>query len=160
MEKKDRKTAQLPVIDLTGNTKDKYLVKLGDYYELKEEDGQLYAVRREPPYPKTFEECSNILVNGDKRRQVLIAVAGVSYKADIVAMLQTLLACRDAYWKLADNWRPSTTEKVYSIRRREGVIRYDYHFGMTSVLEFPTEEMNKAFYSNFRDLIQSCKEVL
>ena len=78
---------------------------------------------------------------------------------------QLLLIFRDAYWKIAGEqmglgkpWDPCDTKDKYILRRAKEEILKGYN--ISSVLEFPTEEMRHAFYENFKDLIEKCKELL
>jgi hypothetical protein len=83
-----------------------------------------------------------------------------------------LKRCRNAYWKIAGKqmglgkpWEPDylnpTKEIRYfifctgiSIEKGQGL------FSSNKILIFPTEEMRDAFYDNFKDLINKCKELL
>ena len=84
--------------------------------------------------------------------------------------LYKLLICRDAYWKIAGEqmglekpWEPDwkdCDENKYCIYITEseiktGMFRYD-----NQILAFPTKELRDAFYENFKDLIEECKEFL
>ena len=79
-----------------------------------------------------------------------------------------LKRCRDAYWKIAGEemglgkpWSPSKNDDVYCIFRLKGeIVKDNFVFGDSLLLEFPTEEMRDAFYENFKDLIELCKELL
>ena len=110
-------------------------------------------------YPKTYAECKEII--GEN----------VYYRFSVFATLLNLIICRDAYWKIADEelglgkpWEsplPSLFETVYYIRRKNNkIIKGSYRGGKSEILEFPTEKMRDAFYDNFKDLIEQCKEFL
>ena len=80
--------------------------------------------------------------------------------------LQRLLIYRDAYWKLYGEemglgkpWKPDGNP-VYALTRNDGYIVDIETGGNDEVLEFPTEEMRDAFYENFKELIESVKELL
>ena len=80
-------------------------------------------------------------------------------------MLYKLLVCRDAYWKIAGEemglgktWEPRDANDRNIIRRVGDEMRKGYN--ISCVLEFPTVEMRDAFYENFKDLIEQCKELL
>ena len=118
-----------------------------------------------PQYPKTYEECCDLLVNYDKYSEILVAIAGVSYKANLIKSFTKLLICRDAYWEIAGKelglgkpWKPdwdnlSTNHEFIKINK--GCFTYS-----SRILVFPTEEMRDAFFDNFKDLIEQCKELL
>ena len=110
-------------------------------------------------YPKTYEECCKILDwnHRDYDR--------VGYKSNLLCKLQVLILCRDAYWKIAGEemglgkpWEPdwdnlSTPHEFIKIHK-------GYFIYSSRVLVFPTPEMRDAFYVNFKDLIEQCKELL
>ena len=113
---------------------------------------------RQPQYPKTYEECAEILLERASVRN------DIGYKGDLLVNLQRLLICRDAYWFIYNNWKPThksgCDNTIYTIHRfNEEVIK-----GATShrhaLLEFPTEEMRDEFYENFKTLIFACKELI
>lgn len=138
--------------------------KLPNGFELQE-DGYFSWVNKKPEYPKTFEECLNMLYC----KSILRTIIG--HKAELLLNLEKLLICRDAYWKIAGEemglgkpWEsplPSLFETVYCIRRKNNeIIKGAYRGGKSEILEFPTKEMRDVFYENFKDLIESCKELL
>jgi hypothetical protein len=83
--------------------------------------------------------------------------------------LLKLKICRDAYWKIAGKemglgkfWKPDWTsgKPVYCISVSVNAIGTGKWYTDNKILAFPTEEMRDAFYDNFKDLIESCKELL
>ena len=116
-------------------------------------------VEKKPKYPATFEECLNMLYCKSILRHI------IGHKAELLLNLEKLLICRDAYWKIAGEemgldkpWKPdwdnlSTNHEFIKINK--GCFTYS-----SRVLVFPTTEMRDAFYKNFKDLIESCKELL
>ena len=149
----------LVAIDLTREFKkaNEIEVILGDY-EFVLKDGKTYFVKK-IQYPKTYVECAKIL-------ESFITTYVDGYKSELLEIFQKLLICRDAYWKIAGkemglgkHWEP-TTETVYCISRNDNVIKCSYRGGKSNILEFPTPEMRDAFYENFKDLIEQCKELL
>lgn len=77
-----------------------------------------------------------------------------------------LLICRDAYWKLADDWKPGwngyygDSGLKYCISQDGFALRLDDTISRGCVLMFPTKEMRDTFYENFKNLINECKELL
>lgn len=145
---------------------DKVRIRLGGDFEIKVEDKLTYIVRKKPQYPKTYEECCKILGIDTQFCMKYLPHGTLSYKDILIYNLQELLICRDAYWKIAGEqmklgkpWEP-TMETVYCISRSDNVIKCSYRGGKSNVLEFPTEETRDAFYENFKDLIENCKELL
>lgn len=118
-------------------------------------------------YPNTFVQCKETLS--------FKATAGyartLSFKyALLLGSLDRLLICRDAYWKIAGEqmgldkpWEPDWEhgkDKFYCISTTEGEIVLGEWYIDNKILAFPTEKMRDAFYGNFKDLIERCKELL
>lgn len=122
---------------------------------------QVVFTKIQPQYPKTYWDCAKFINRfaGDK-------VNGYNY--DLIRNLQRLLICRDAYWKIAGEqmglgnpWKPSKNDNVYCIFRLKGeIVKDNFVFGDSLILEFSTKEMRDIFYENFKDLIEECKELL
>ena len=123
-------------------------------------------VNKEPKYPKTYEKCCEII--GISRHDVEIDLPQ-TYQQKMFNLFK-LCICRDAYWKIAGEkmgldkpWEPDwkNTKKVkYGIALYNNTITKMYLRNENVVLAFPTEEMRDAFYENFKDLIEKCKELL
>ena len=151
-----------------------------DGYEFKDENGnvinaqKIVLEKKKPKYPKTYEECCAIMGFGFKwvnpfsiNRDTHPYIKNLD---NLMEVLCKLLICRDAYWKIAGEemglgkpWEPDYKKERYVIHRYIDEIVKGYrqaglmeHF----ILEFPTEEMRDAFYENFKDLIEECKELL
>ena len=131
---------------------------------------------KKPTYPKTYEECCNVLMGKTDFQDFSLVLTKLSTNINeensispeppyitSINNLYKLLICRDAYWKIAGkelgldkSWKPdwdnlSTTHE--SIKINKGCFTYS-----SRVLVFPTPEMRNAFYENFKELIQECKE--
>ena len=134
---------------------DKIELQLGDY-EIEVRDGKTYAVKKKPVYPKTYEECKEMLPENEY------------YGFSIFMTLQNLIICRNAYWKIAGeqmglsgSWKPNwsdTNEEVYGIQLSTDDTNMIYH--ESASFTFPTEEILNEFCKNFKDLIEQCKELL
>ena len=64
---------------------------------------------------------------------------------------------------LGKPWEPdwSDYENIkYIIGGYDGEIGKDQNHHIHKILAFPTEEMRDAFYENFKELIEICKELL
>jgi hypothetical protein len=157
----------VPKIDFNEYCKDKYIFDLGNY-EIKEENGKTYAVRKQFEYPKTYEECCDVLKIPNDERYVDIDVP-LDYNKLLSAFTE-LLICRNAYWKIAGeqmglgkplepDWEDET-EIHYTISYNGINIKCYNNTDVYSKLAFPTEGMRDAFYENFMDLIDICKELL
>lgn len=151
-------------------------------YEIKQDGEKFYLVKKKKEYPKTYEECCRI-VNANPYIRLMYDLSDgqkYSYDADNLRLYESirkLLICRDAYWKIAGEkmglgkpWKPdwkNSEEKRYCIVNIEGDINLPekiltkWILKVTNkILVFPTEEMRDTFYENFKELIESCKELL
>ena len=134
-------------------------------YEVK--DGKLIIEKKKPKYPKTYEECCRI-VNANPYIRLIYDLSNgqrYSYDADNLQLyekIRRLLICRDAYWKIADDWSPNWNEETdkFTISNKCNDIYLNNTAWYSEVLAFPTAKMRDAFYGNFKDLIESCKELL
>ena len=145
-------------------------------YKFANVDNQQVILEKiKPQYPKTYEECCNILGVNSKRILALNwrseTVSQYELKAEcLFTNLYKLKICRDAYWKIAGEqmglgkpWEPDwdSLDKKYNIYNYRGVIKYDSFTVIDRcLLVFPTEEMPDVFYENFKCLIEECKEFL
>lgn len=136
-------------------------------------------VNKKPKYPTTYDECCKVL--GCKANHFFtdfsyngldVEISGYEDKIDdLLQNFRKLRYCRDAYWKIAGKemgldkpWEPSwqkTEERKFCIiRRNDNVVTKWETKTIVRFLAFPSEEMRDAFYENFKDLIESCKELL
>ena len=137
-------------------------------------------VEKKPKYPKTYKECCDVLLippyynlryhtyepNYDEyaTSKTLLSLE------DKLNTLGKLFICRNAYWKIAGeqmglgkSWEPDWKhgkDKFYCICTTEGEIVLGEWYIDNKILTFPTIEMRDAFYENFKDLIEECKELL
>ena len=153
----------LEQIDLTRELRiaDEVEVILGDY-EFVLKDGKTYFVKKNK-YPKTYEECCNILGVEDRENGYC------GYEYELLGEFQQLLICRDAYWKIAGEqmglgnpWKPdwNNVSDKHCIYFVSGEIWLTECQTRQCTLAFPTAEMRDAFYENFKELIDKCKELL
>jgi hypothetical protein len=141
---------------------DEVELNLGDY-EIVVRNGRTFAVKKKPVYPKTIEECVKLL-GVDFRLDM------DSYKRKLMANFYRLILCRDAYWKIAGEqmgldkpWEPDWTnldQLKYCIWVDVGEFFTMVNVRGQHILAFPTEEMRDTFFEDFKDLIESCKELL
>ena len=131
--------------------------KIPDGYEITEVSKNTVFIKPiKPKYPTTYAECKEMLPEN------------VYYGFSIFMTLQKLIICRDVYWKIAGEemalgkpWEPAIQDTIWGITRsKDEVEKYSCRYGKTRLLEFPTEKMRDAFYENFKDLIEQCKELL
>ena len=141
--------------------KDEVEIVLNDY-EIVTRDGKTFAVKKKPKYPTTYEKCCKILQVTHTEWQ--------GYLGEILVSFQKLLICRDAYWEIAGeqmglgkSWEPDWSDnyqKKWIINFYQDEINLTNGTNVHFVLVFPTKEMRDAFYENFKDLIEQCKELL
>lgn len=148
---------------------DEVELDLANKYEIVVRDGKTFIVRKKTQYPKTYEECCVLL--GCKADDFFtdfsynccdVEISDYEDKIDdLLKSFRKLIYCRDAYWKIAGNWKPNLGEDfIYSIGTCYGSIEKRMVTGDSGILLFPTEEMRDAFFENFKDLIEECKELL
>jgi hypothetical protein len=168
MEEKDKaKAPNLRGEDYSGK---RFGYKIPDGYEFDTiSNGKIILKPIKPKYPTTYEECEKIL---GLEGSIIEGCLGYEYKR--LNTFQKLLMCRDAYWKIAGEemcldrpWKADFTQgsgiKYIILFANGGVIwnRQECETVTGSrVLAFPTAEMRDAFYENFKDLIEQCKELL
>ena len=137
-------------------------------YEFKDENGNVIEAKKivlekkKPKYPKSFKECLKVMNDGTT---MACLDKCYGYKGSLITKFQQLIFYRDAYWKIAGDWRPDWA--MYSgpkhcIIYSDNEIKWQGKHFVTEakVLAFPTGEMRDAFYENFKDLIEECKELL
>ena len=160
---KSKKVAWFTFLD--NDFADKVELNLNDR-ELIQENGKWFVVKKKPTYPNNFDDCFNTVadeLNDNKDIEYF------EYKYDLLDKFKQLLICRDAYWKIAGEeleldkpWEPDWNghEFKYGLKFMGHRIEKTSEMTVSHVLCFPTEEMRDAFYENFKDLIEQCKELL
>lgn len=159
-------TMEETIIDTIKESKDRYRLSINYQYEIEVDEGEYYVVRRKPQYPKTYEECCNVLgVNPSFDIRMLKDEESALYFKFI-----DLVRCRNAYWKIAGEqmglgkpWEPDwniDSKSKYVILCRNNNITKDTLICLNCIFAFPTEEMRDTFYENFKEPIELCKELL
>lgn len=173
------KEETITIDDFKANTKEWLLDKL---QSMSKENtlqtiSNLYDELHKPKYPKTYEECCEMLNTYHNRNSVCNGLTHkvTNYDLKLFSLLETfrqLIVCRDAYWKIAGDelglgkpWNPDyanldTEQWYYTIITQYGDIIRTTEYTNDVILTFPTMEMRNAFYDNFKDLIEKCKELL
>ena len=140
--------------------------KIPDGYEFDTiNNGKIILKPIKPKYPKTYVECCEVIANSKP-------YAMNEHYTDVnklLQTLQTLFICRNAYWKIAGEkmglgkpWKPDWDDETskFTISNKCNKIFLNNTAWYAEVLAFPTAEMRDAFYENFKDLIEQCKELL
>jgi hypothetical protein len=154
------------IIDTIKESKDRYRIHVNYQFEIEVDEGEYYVVRRKPQYPKTYEECCDILQLEHTFELKDLTI----YEEKLTDSFIRLKRCRDAYWKISGEqmglgkpWEPDWTnynEYKFVIGVNENEIIKCYDTIAQFILAFPTEEMRNAFFENFKELIELCKELL
>lgn len=144
-------------------------LQLGDY-EIEIRDGKTYAVLKKSKYPTTYAESCDVLKIPNDERYIDIDIP-LNYNK-LLSTLTELIICRDAYWKIAGEQmglgKPWDSTYGcgewgywigYSINENR-IYCQDSRLLLNCLLVFPSKEMRDAFYENFKDLIEECKELL
>ena len=149
------------------------MIAVRDGFEIIEEEGKFFLKKKKPKYPATYEECWKVRfeVDGETSLEEFHKVSG--YYSEPLGALQKLLCCRDAYWKiygeqmgLDKSWKPEFGKcvlfdiKFYLYQDDFVLHKGEYNCSDNCILVFPTAEMRDAFYKNFKNLINQCKELL
>ena len=152
---------------------------LPEGYVFKDENGniinakKIVVEKKKKEYPKTYEECCKILgVSPNNFLTITDCYDGevetTDYEIGLLSKfvsLWYLRICRDAYWKIADDWKEKrkdelTRHVIYSTLSGEIIKCTTINSTANYLLDFPTAEMRDAFYENFKVLIERCKELL
>ena len=159
---------------------------LPEGYIIKDENGNVIntnkiVFEKKKEYPKTYEECCKVFglnhylgISWNSYDVYSGAIDSLSEQIEDIAkkleVLSKLLLCRAAYWKIAGeemglgkpwepDWKNDEQFKYVIICRRNCVIK-DTFTAKDVILTFPTKEMRDAFYENFKELIETVKELL
>ena len=140
-------------------------------YQFVDENGnvinatKIILEKQKNKYPKTYEECCNVL----GYNQVMPKDHILGYMGSLLSNFQQLLICRDAYWKIAGEemglgkpWKYDCNSEYFTpaiIYKSDFIQKVEIHH-RNAILTFPTEEMRDAFYESFKELIESCKKLL
>lgn len=167
---KEQETMEQPKEMLIGIIKDKngdWELSTHKNYEIKEVDGKYKLIKKKPKYPSSYEECCAVLSYNERLKVY------PPFKNDIdeysiklfeqLDNLRKLKICRDAYLKIAGDWKSdwlNVEQDKYVLFTYNNAICSKRHVLGHNILAFPTEEMRDAFYENFKDLIEQCKEFL
>jgi hypothetical protein len=130
-----------------------------------DDDNKIVLTKKQPQYPKTYEECCDIL-----QLEHTFELKDLTIDEEkLTDSFIRLKRCRDAYWKIAGEelgldkpWGPDWNKSSFKdviICRKKNIIKYAYA-SINAILAFPTAEMRNAFYENFKGLIEDCKELL
>lgn len=160
-----KETMKENIIDTIKENEDRYRIHVNYQFDIEVDEGEYYVVRRKPQYPKSYEECCDIL-----QLEHIFELKDLTIDEEkLTNSFIRLKRCRDAYWKIAGErmglgkpWSPKweIDNVKYSIIVVENEIRIGDNEEIHRFLVFPTEEMRDDFLKNFKKLIEKCKELL
>lgn len=150
---------------------------LGDNFEIKVRDGKTFIVKKHSEYPKTYDGCCKVLDIQSDWHLTFNSSAScdlcINKEFEYVCKLEAfrkLLICRNAYWKIAGEWmglgkpwKPdwtNTNSNKYCIYYVGDEIKKQPMLEVHHFLAFPNAEMRDAFFENFKETIELCKELL
>lgn len=156
--------AKAPVLQGEDYSEGRCGYKIPEGFEFdKVEDGEVILKPKKKELPKTYRECCKILDLPIK--EVTLGYA-TKEERTLFGNFIKLMRCRNAYWKLADDWKPvwngynGDCGLKYCIFQGGSTLRLGGTISRGCVLMFPTKEIRDTFFENFKDLIYECKELL
>jgi hypothetical protein len=156
-------------------------------YEFQDKEGNVIntdtikLVKKQPQYPKTYEECCDVLGIDHENYPTIRnsnqdddEVETTQYEQELlddITYLWELKIYRDAYWKIAGEqmglgkpWEPPygcEPVEIFCVHTYQNrITRVSDNSSYHHILAFPTEEMRDAFYENFKGFIENCKMFL
>lgn len=153
-------------ISLINSTKSYIEIELGKDYKVEERNGKVFIVRK-TYFPKTYDECCNLLgIPSDIKLEVKTE-SDESLKpfakryAESMQCLYKLLICRDAYLLLERDMPREDNNMIYQIKNvNDRVVLYHSQHVQNHILSFYTAKAQKAFFENFDVDIEKCKKYL
>lgn len=128
---------------------------------------QVVFTKIQPEYPKTYEECHNLMVQWKEydcnpNSELILCEAPIH---DFCK----LIVARNIYWKIAGEqmglgkpWEPDwkdNSDKYFICYLKDELWMSNIR-DCNRLLVFPTKEMRDEFYDNFEKLIECCKKLL
>ena len=146
---------------------DRVELKVSPEFEIKEEDGKWFAVKKRSRYPQSYEECRD-LIEGCHDELFCADLVATGYLSKLMEKFARLIMCRNAYWLTAGRemglegmWEPDWSDcRKFVIVVEGNEILTDVCLRRNRILVFPTEEMRDEFLKVFRKDIEVCKEFL
>lgn len=146
---------------------DRVELEVDPEFEIKEEDGKWFAVKRRSRYPQSYEECRD-LIEGCHDELFCADLVATGYLSKLMERFARLIMCRNAYWLTAGRemglegmWEPDWSDcRKFAIVVEGNEILTDVCLRRNRILVFPTEEMRDEFLKVFRNDIEVCKEFL
>ena len=105
--------------------------------------------------PTDFDACAKLL-------GVSCHISSDGYMGAEFQEFQRLIICRNAYWAIADNWKPNYKNK----EKKHCIVMRGNKLGVATTIEisrnfaFPTPEMAQKFHDSFKPKLDFCKDML
>lgn len=105
--------------------------------------------------PTDFDSCAKLL-------GVSCHISADGYMGAEFQEFQRLIICRNAYWAIADNWKPNYKNK----EKKHCIVMRGNKLGVATTIEisrnfaFPTPEMAQKFHDSFKPKLDFCKDML
>lgn len=105
--------------------------------------------------PTDFDACAKLL-------GVSCHISEEGYMGAEFQEFQKLIICRNAYWAIADNWKPNYKDK----EKKHCIVMRGNKLGVATTIEisrnfaFPTPEMAQKFHDSFKPKLDFCKDML
>lgn len=105
--------------------------------------------------PTDFDSCAKLL-------GVSCHISTDGYMGAEFREFQELIVCRNAYWAIADNWKPNYKNK----EKKHCIVMRGNKLGVATTIEisrnfaFPTPEMAQKFHDSFKPKLNFCKDML
>lgn len=106
-------------------------------------------------FPTDFDSCAKLL-------GVSCHISADGYMGAEFQEFQRLIICRNAYWAIADNWKPNYKNK----EKKHCIVMRGNKLGVATTIEisrnfaFPTPEMAQKFHDSFKPKLDFCKDML
>lgn len=133
-----------------------FTINVPEGFNVKVFDDHIELVK-EKRFPNTHVKCCEVLGLSE------VDMCNNSKYANKLHTLNNLLTCRDAYWKLENNWKPDWSDVEdykYAIYFLNGEIKFGIFTIGTHLFVFPSEEMMYEFYDNFSFMFEDIIEIL
>lgn len=147
---------------------DRVELKVSPEFEIKEEDGKWFAVKKRSRYPQSYVECRDLIEGCHDELLFCADLVATGYLSKLIERFARLIMCRNAYWLTAGRemglegmWEPDWSDcRKFAIVVEGNEILTDVCLRRNRILVFPTEEMRDEFHKIFRKDIEECKEFL
>lgn len=128
-----------------------------EVYKEEEEVSTYLKTKDVKDLPKDFAECAKIMGVGEGELAYIDSITDVRAKE-----ISKLIICRDAYWRLAGDWKPDYKKR----NKKHCIATHGDKVGVATTISkrrkfaFPTVEMAEMFGECFASPLECCKYIL